>query len=108
MTSFNTNSVCVPKTPPQVDAPAFLLLNFLEKYLLEMLCLGFKARGWALRGAARVGSVLTPHIKLQESRAPRAEFLADPGEQPDPISKQLLLSPCAPGDFLVKELDQLQ
>lgn len=70
--------------------------------------MGLKARGWALGGAARVGSVLTPRSELQESHSPGAEFLADPGEQPDFTSKQLLLPPGAPGDFLVKELDQLQ
>lgn len=73
-----------------------------------MLCLGAKARGWALRSAARMGSVLTLRSTLQENHTPRAEFLADLGEQPDIISKQRLLSTCALRDVLVKEFDQLQ
>lgn len=55
-----------------------------------------------------MGSVLTLVSTLQQHHAPRAEFLADPGEQPGLVSKELLLSSCALGDVLVKELDQLQ
>lgn len=55
-----------------------------------------------------MGSVLTPCSTLQEDHTPRAELLADLGEQPDLVPKELLLSPRALGDVLVKELDQLQ
>lgn len=70
--------------------------------------LGLKARGWALRTAARMVSVLTPCSTLQDNHAPRSKLLADLREQPDVISKQLLLSPRGARDVLVKELDQLQ